>query len=409
MISAMRSPLILLLLTAPLVAAQTPLKPWALLPQAVTSPAGPDSAQPQMTVSRQGVLLSWIERVDGRAILRFSERTAAGWTPARDVASGADWFVNWADVPSVLRLDDGSLVAHWLQKSGPGTYAYDVRLSRSTDDGRTWAPSIVPHRDGTLTEHGFVSLFRMPGVPGTVGLVWLDGRAMKGGHEGHGAAGSMSIRFTTFDRQWKQGSEISVDTRVCECCPTAAAVTSDGPIVAYRDRSAEEIRDIHVSRFEHGAWTTPSPAHADRWQINACPVNGPSLSAEGRNVALAWFTGRNDEPHAFVAFSRDAGRSFGAPVRLDDEASAGRVDVEILPDGSAAVLYIEQGGGKPRLNVRRVDRTGASSAPVTITATDVGRASGYPRMARHGDELLFAWIERAAVSQVKTAAARIPR
>ena len=140
----------------------------------LASPAAAGSAQPQLTVSDRGVLLSWIERAGTQAVLKFAERTANGWTAPRQVAAGSDWFVNWADVPSVLRLADGSLYGHWLQKSGPSTYAYDVRLARSTDDGKTWSPSFTPHHDGTQTEHGFASLFQMPGaglglVSGSIG------------------------------------------------------------------------------------------------------------------------------------------------------------------------------------------------------------------------------------------------
>jgi len=142
----------------------------------VTAPSGVNSAQPQMTVSPRGILLSWIERAGTRATLKFAERTPTGWSPATTVAAGDDWFVNWADVPSVLRLDDGTLAAHWLQKSGAETYAYDVRLAHSKDDGRTWSASFTPHHDGTKREHGFASLFQMPGAG--LGLIWLDGRAM---------------------------------------------------------------------------------------------------------------------------------------------------------------------------------------------------------------------------------------
>ena len=144
----------------------------------LASPAAPNSAQPQLSVSPRGVLLSWIEREGSRATLKFAERTATGWSAPRAVATGDDWFVNWADVPSVMRLSTGTLAAHWLQRSAPGTSAYDVRLSRSTDDGRTWSAAVLPHSDGTKTEHGFASLFEMPGA--SLGLVWLDGRAMHG-------------------------------------------------------------------------------------------------------------------------------------------------------------------------------------------------------------------------------------
>ena len=380
---------------------------WALQPRPMTSPAGAASAQPQLSISSRGVLLSWIEQASGRATLKFAEQSGGRWSPAQMVAAGTDWFVNWADVPSVSRLDDGTLVAHWLQKSGAGAAAYDVRLSHSPDNGRTWATPIVPHSDGTLTEHGFASLFPMPGRGG-LGLVWLDGRAMTGGHGAHGG-GDMSLRFGAFDRQWTQIVEVPVDLRVCDCCPTAAALTSEGPIVAYRDRAADETRDIAVSRLVNGKWTEPAAAHADRWQINACPVNGPALSASGRTVVLAWFTASDDQPKALAAFSNDAGRTFSAPIRLDEGGSTGRVDIELLPDGSAAALYVERSEGRSRLDVRRIEPSGRRSRPVTIASIEDSRTSGYPRMARYRDDLVFAWIERNATLQVKTAIARLPK
>ena len=75
--------------------------------------------------------------------------------------------------------------------------------------------------------------------------------------------------------------------------------------------------------------------HDDDWKIAACPVNGPMLSARGRDVVLAWFTRQGRVGHAYAAFSADAGRTFGAPIRLDEASALGRVDVELLPDGSA--------------------------------------------------------------------------
>ncbi len=406
--------LLLALALSALAARQTPAgpRPLDLQVRALESPAAPGSGEPQLSVSSRGVLLSWIERAGRLATLKFSERTTAGWSEPRAVASGENWFVNWADVPSVLRLSDGTLVGHWLQKSGPGTYAYDVRLSYSKDDGRTWGASFTPHHDGTQTEHGFASLVEMPG--GGLGLVWLDGRAMAPASPG-AAPGPMALRFATFDRAWRQTSETSVDDRVCECCPTTAAVTSEGAIVAYRDRSGDEIRDIYVSRFESGAWTSPRAVHEDRWQINACPVNGPMLAARGKDVALAWFHGKDGEGRTFVAFSGDAGRTFGAPVRLDDRGALGRVDVELLPDESALASWIEYADRRAEVRMRRVDRTGARSASVLVAPVASSRASGYPRLARHGDDVILAWTETVTTAsgvdalRVATASARLPR
>jgi hypothetical protein len=380
---------------------------WAPKVTSVPSPAVAGSAQPQLTVSDRAVLLSWIERDGETASLTFAERTPAGWTEPRVVASGRDWFVNWADVPSVVRLADGSLYGHWLQKSGSSTYAYDVRLARSTDEGQTWSASFTPHHDGTQTEHGFASLFQMPGAG--LGLVWLDGRAMKAGnHDGHEGGGEMSLRSATFDTAGKQIAELPVDLRVCECCPTAAAVTSEGPIVAYRDRSPGEIRDIHVSRLVNGKWTEGVAVHADNWTIAACPVNGPALSANGRHVAIAWFTAKGDEGHAYAAFSSDAGRTFGTPIRLDDASALGRVDVVLLPDGSAAASWIEFADQRAEFRMRRVTTSGERSAARPISAMASSRASGYPRMAAFGRELVFAWTEAGTPPQVKTAVATLP-
>jgi hypothetical protein len=393
-------------------AAQVPptgVADWRPAIAPVTAPSGVNSAQPQMTVSPRGILLSWIERTGSRATLKFAERTATGWSAATAVAAGDDWFVNWADVPSVLRLDNGTLAAHWLQKSGPETYAYDVRLAYSKDEGQTWSQSFTPHHDGTKREHGFASLFQMPGAG--LGLIWLDGRAMGSaqGHDAHGASeGAMSVRFGTFDTAWQQTSEVPVDLRVCECCPTTGAMTSDGPIVAYRNRSEDEIRDIYVARLDNGKWTEPKAVHDDNWKIAACPVNGPMLSARGRNVVLTWFTVKDDVGHAYAAFSSDAGRTFGAPIRLDDVGALGRVDVALLPDGSALATWIEFADQKSSFSMRRVEPSGRTSPTTAVTALSGARASGYPRIAFDRDEVVFAWTEnQAGQSVVKTAAAKL--
>ena len=387
-----------------------------LAPQPLATPAAAGSAQPQLSVSKRGALLSWIERQGDLATLKFAERTATGWTTAVTVASGRDWFVNWADVPSVLRLPSGVLVAHWLQKSAASTYAYDVRLSSSSDDGKTWSPSFMPHHDGTPTEHGFASLFPMGDG---LGLVWLDGRAMlpapkpgeggKGGEHGEHGSGAMSVRFARFDRNFKQLEETVIDAKVCECCPTAAAVTAEGIIAAYRNRSDDEIRDNYVARLVNGKWSTPQAVFNDNWKIAACPVNGPSLSANGQLVAMSWFTAKNDQPQALLAFSKDAGKTFGTPIRVDDAGTLGRVDVELLQDGSALATWIEFADQKAQFKARRIDANGARSAPVSIAGIAGSRASGYPRTVVANGELVFAWTESInGALQVRTATAKHP-
>ena len=379
---------------------------WPPHVERLESPAGPASAQPQLSASEHGVVLSWLENAGSMTSFKFSQRTVSGWSDAQTIASRRDFFVNWADVPSVVRLADRTLVAHWLQETGPVSYAYDVRLASSTDDGKTWSTPFSPHHDGTKNEHGFASLFDVRGAG--LGLVWLDGRAMKpGATPDEDGVGDMSLRGAVFDRQGKQLSEDAIDLRVCECCPTAAAATSDGVIVAYRDRSPEEIRNINVARLVGGKWTAPTVVHDDKWEINGCPVNGPALSAAGRTVAIAWFTAPNDEGRALLAFSDDGGQHFGEPIRVDDAGSLGRVDVELLPDGSAVAAWMELANEQAAFKFRRIERNGQRSAAVTVADMGANRNSGHPRMALRGNELVFAWTGTDDSLRVQTAIGRI--
>jgi hypothetical protein len=360
------------------------------------SPAGPESGQPNLAVSPDGrVYLSWIERLGaGRYSLRFAVKEGDGWSAPRVIAEGSNWFVNWADFPSLVALTDGSLAAHWLVKSGPGTFDYDVTIARSLDGGKTWGRPLVPHRDGVKTEHGFVSMFGSK--DGALAAVWLDGREMKPGasdgsnDHGHGR-GNMTLRYVKVNRDGTLADEAALDGRVCECCQTSAALTDDGPVVVYRDRSDEEIRDISVIRWRKGKWSQPRPVHPDGWRINGCPVNGPAVAASGRRVAVAWFTGAGDTPRVKLAFSTDAGETFGAPITVDSGNPAGRVDVLLLDDGSALASWLEKLPGGGEVRVRRVRPDGQSEPPVTVSASGTARSNGFPQMARAGDSVVFAW------------------
>lgn len=355
------------------------------------SPAGAGSAQPNLAVSPDGqqVYLSWIERLgEGRFSLRFAVKEGAGWSAPRVIAEGTNWFVNWADFPSMVVLPDGSLAAHWLVKSAPGTFDYDVTIARSFDGGRTWGRPFVPHRDGVRAEHGFVSLFAAQ--DGALSAVWLDGREMQPGAGDHGH-GNMTLRYVKVRRDGTLSDESALDKRVCECCQTSAAMTSAGPVVVYRDRSEQEIRDIAIVRLRNGKWSEPRPVFQDNWRLDGCPVNGPAVAASGRRVAVAWYTAAGNTPRVKLAFSSDAGESFGAPVSVDNGNPAGRVDVLLLNDGSALVCWLEKLPDGGEIRVRRVRPDGSSDQAITVSASGTARSNGFPQMARAGNSLIFAW------------------
>ena len=392
-------------LTVVLATAAAPETEWKLALQSLASPAGPESSAPKLTSNAGHTILSWMERAGSQASLKFSELGSGGWSPARTVVSGTDLVVNAADVPSVLALTDGTLAGEWLQANGPDPEAYNLRVAWSKDAGATWSKAASPHHDRTVTQHGFASLFQAPGAG--LGLVWLDGRATD--PDLPNRTDNMSLRGTIYGTDGTQRQETVIDARVCECCPTSVAVTGEGPIVAFRNRSAQEIRDIYTSRLVAGRWSMPVAVHHDNWKIDACPVNGPAISAVESAVVVVWFTAKNEEGKAFAAFSSDGGRRFGNAVRVDDLASTGHVAAAILADGSAAVSWIEYANDRSQWKVRRVQTTGERSTAITIAGAAEGRPAGNPQMARASEGLVFAWTETSAgASRVKTAHAAAP-
>lgn len=371
------------------------------------SPAAAGSSLPRLTAGPGGVpWLSWVEKLDdGRHAFRFASMKEGEWSAPRTISAGADWFVNWADFPSLLVLPDGLMAAHWLAKRPGGTYAYDVMMAVSRDQGETWGTPFSPHDDGTPTEHGFASLFALEGA---IGAVWLDGRNMTSGegHDGHGAGG-MTLRTAVIDPEGRVLEGELLDDLTCDCCQTGAAVADGMPVVVYRDRSHDEIRDVYWARREEGRWSTGRPVADDGWRIAACPVNGPAIDAVGQQVAVAWFADAG-RPVVQIAFSDDAGFTFAPPIHVSDDRPLGRVDVAWLPDGRAAVSWLAGGDEQASIRYRTVLPDGSAGPELTLTDTAASRMSGFPQLLSYGSDLLFAWTVTGEPSHIRTALVRLP-
>lgn len=364
-----------------------------------TGPAG--SSAPNLFATRDGsVLFSWFEEKElGAHVLRTAVRSGTGWSRPVNVVEDREFFVNWADFPSVMELSDGQWVVHWLEEVTGGTYSYHIKLATSSDRGESWSSAMTPHRDQSPTEHGFVSMLPLPS--GGAALVWLDGRNMS-----VTPRGDMSVRSTTVESDGSLGDDELIDDRTCECCQTALALTSTGLLAAYRDRGPQEIRDIVVVRYVDGSWTAPVRVYEDGWYYPGCPVNGPALASAGDTVVIAWYTAPEQKPRVQVAFSTDGGAHFNDPIRTDEGSPLGRVDVEFLGNGVAVVTWLE-GTDTAEVLARVVRSDGATSNPVLVTPTSAARSSGFPRLARAGAELVFAWTDDSDDGGVRVATGTI--
>lgn len=402
-------------------------------------PTSGRAAQPDLVVAPDGTLvLSWIESAGKTHTLRLATRApgAQDWSAPVTVARGDDWFVNWADTPHVAMTADGALWTHWLQKSAAATYAYDVALVRSADGGRTWSKPVLVNTDGTPTEHGFVSLWAAGAD--RVGVAWLDGRHTAesastatdssdahAGHGGHGdAAGGdgntatkadavaaaaaqqaaalpapatpmMTLRTAHFDAALQRHDEQPLDLSTCDCCQTDAIVTEGRTLLAFRDRTEGEIRDIFVARHDGQRWLAPVRVHADDWRMPACPVNGPALAARGGDVLVGWYTAAGDVPALKLARSTNAADGFAAPVVVDrGETVQGRVDVA-LDAGSAWVLWVRESPQGQTLHLARYtpDLSRELQRLEVARLQGRGRATGFPQLVLADGGAYVAWTD----------------
>lgn len=357
----------------------------------LNSPAGQGSLAPSIAeLGGGGLVLTWLEPDDGGHVLKFSVLGEDGFRPARTIARGENWFANWADTPGLFVLPGGDWVAHWLVKSGPSTYAYDVMTAQSCDGGASWTDPVSPHRDATRTEHGFVSYFAESQTG--VGLVWLDGRRMAA----EGDEGAMTLRSAVLSGGGRLSDAALLDERVCDCCQTASAMTPEGPVVVYRDLSEDEIRDHYIVRRTDGGWSEPRRLHADNWRIGGCPVNGPAMVADGEHVAVAWFTMPKGEPRVHMATSGDSGRSFELADTLGKGSALGRLDLA-LSDTGFVLSWVDQVDRSGELVLVGYDWRGGRVWQERIEGIDAGRASGFPRigMVMKGCRPVVAWTGKA--------------
>ncbi|MDC0001177.1 sialidase [Flavobacteriaceae bacterium] len=346
------------------------------------------NAQPNLVSSNGSLTLSWISsKEENKASLNYSRYMEGRWIKPQVIASGSDWFINWADFPAHAINQDLIITSH-LKKSASGKYTYDVVLNLQKLSGEKIKEDFLLNTDGVKAEHGFVSI--IANNKKGFFITWLDGRntiekKLDGEHK------PMTIRFAEITDKGDVIKESELDASTCDCCQTSIAITNDGPIVVYRDRGEKEVRDIYSVKNINGTWEEPNVVHDDGWIINGCPVNGPKVAVNSKDLAIAWFTVFNDNPLVNVSFSKNNGNSFGAPVKVNDHDAIGRVDVSFLNDKEVIVSYMEVDDIGTYLRIKKVSFDGKISEPITISKIDGGRNTGVPQLEIINSEIFIVW------------------
>lgn len=360
--------------------------------------------QPSVALERgHGFVVTWQSTESDETALNWLALDFDGHPTAQGViARGTNWFVNWADTPALTVLDNGDWVAFWLEQNDPSVpEAYDIRVVRSVDRGNTWSEPISPHRDGTSTQHGFVSM--VADGDDRVLMAWLDGRRAAATSEQHSGQAShdhesapMTLRSAVINRANEISAEFEIDDRTCSCCQTDMVRWAGRTVLAYRDRTEHEIRDISVAYRASSGWGLSSTVHDDGWKIEGCPVNGPAIAASDDRGLVFWPTLANDEMTLRYVLA-DSPMAFAEQLPMHQlqlpAPPSGRVDTISWGDGFL-LTWISRARDRPAVEVAFVDADGRAVLIEPIAEPALrGRAAGFPRAASDGKRGLIVWPE----------------
>ncbi|MBL9209331.1 MAG: exo-alpha-sialidase [Opitutaceae bacterium] len=352
----------------------------AITAQPIPTPTHANAVGAAVTRSPDGVVwLTWLEQAGPATALRFATLDAATltWSPAGTIASGANWVVNGSAMPALTVGTRGRATALWSVRqaseaqaangvtSTPGAEPH-AWIAQTTDGGRTWSAGAPLTRESRRV--GFASLATL--ADGRVLAAWLDGRAAAPGRP----VTQLFARVVGVNEL-----DTLIDPSVSEGCPTSLAAFPDGSaLLAYRGRTADEVRDIRAARFAGGGWQPPHPVFHDGWKIAGNPDNGPQIAVDGGRVAAAWYTATHEAPRVLLALSPDAGERFLSPLQLNAGPTTGRVAVSLLHDGAMLVTSVDDRG---ELRLRRVTPDFTVAGEVRLTTSETGRIKGAPQVA----------------------------
>ena len=270
---------------------------------------------------------------------------------------------------------------------GAKTTGTAIKVSRSTDGGRTFSSARELQAPGAAGDRGWHAL--TIGNAGDVHVMWLDHRGMvsdKAESPEHHEAAAMdgaamaqrSGLYYAKDTAAPQERELLKG--VCYCCKVALATGKDGALVAaWRHVYPGNIRDVAftVSRDGGRTFAAPGRVSADSWQLAGCPDDGPALAVDGEGTTHAvWPTvigGDEPEGAIFYASSRD-GRSFSPRTRIPTLGSPKPMHPQIVADdsGRVAVAWDEVIGGVRQAALRTI-RFDEAGQPIFGATTRLGR------------------------------------
>jgi hypothetical protein len=348
------------------------------------------SGQSHISKFEDSLVISWLEPLNesiGLYYQVFDDELNRGTRNL--VASGDDWFVNWADFPSVTPINSDLWVSHWLvyQEDFLG---YDARYAVSSDGGQTWSQARTLHENLLPVEHGFVEIFP---INNGFAAVWLDGEnyAIQDMNTTQGTI----LKYAEFDIYGNKQFEQGIDTLVCDCCQPDISQDDIATYIVYRDRSEQNIRDIKLMIKPHeGQWGEVISLPDDNWFIEGCPVNGPSLASSGQGLGVSWYTNVNDIPKIRFAYFDHQDNAFTSELDVEEGAPWGYVDTAYDPyNDNFIVSWLRSGSTGVELVAASIGSSGMLNKENILFSSQISYPLDFPKIEIIGDKLVATWTD----------------
>lgn len=120
--------------------------------------------------------------------------------------------------------------------------------------------------------------------------------------------------------------------KVCECCTADLLASGDSIWLLFRNNN-QNIRDIWISRTvdTSNLFTDTRDMDDTDWQINVCPISGPSMTRAGNSIISCWTNGATGKYRVYLrsvdAATMVAGTQYEMPIETGNTETQNQAQI----------------------------------------------------------------------------------
>jgi hypothetical protein len=331
----------------------------------------------------QLVVVDRVDRPDYTATIHVSNDLGQTWQDSSLVLPAASKSKLFA--PTAAFDGRGILYVQFVTLSGPGNGPDSVWIERSTNGGISFGPPSM-----VTGANAFQTTLVVDARTGRLFSSWLQSNPTATHCNLCFAQTGLPIVVSYSDdegRTWSPPAQVSDPGRQRIGAPALALDAQGNPAVLYYDYGSDRVdwenlagtydakfslivtrsRDRGVT-FSPGQVVDADVVPPGRFLVYLPESPGFAIGGDGRMVA-AWADGRSGESDILARTSSDAGVTWTAPVRVNQDPPGNGVNkdrpaVSVAPDGRIDVLYYD----------RILDHRGTTSDVFLSSSSDRGRS-----------------------------------